>query len=1313
MTEKNFAITSLDERIAVLSTDLQQAQINAAKLGNELNETCDTFARTKQTFEEEVTQKETDIKNWHAKFQATVSEKDSSINQLIGQVAKLVQTLEQSQESESSLKAALAKTRDELKAVQTQFTEKVAENEQTVQVHMSETKSRRFEFDATIAQKDESIAKLNKEYVSLEKKLRKTETEATELNSKLVDTVQTLGRSELTLAETTLKKNAEIQKNIEKFNTIIVEKNISLDDLNSKISNLSQNLATTKEAELNLSIKLNDTIQELESFKIHHAAKVSDHQQAIQLHVTATDSLKEQFDATLTQKNSAISALDNQIIFLSQSLHQTESKTENLESVVTEIRRTLEYTKQAFEEKIAQKELEIKDLQTKFETTILAKDSAINDLNVRISELVHNLDQSRELESNLSLKLTETTRELETVQTKLAERIAENERTIQVHVSEINIRKSEVDATITDKEKAIAALTQKHADLETQVRKAESDVAEINSKLSNTVQMHELSKLALAETTAQKNAEIQQTGLKFDAIITEKDNLRSKISDMSQILATSKESEAKFSVKLSEAVHELESIKLQYAGKVSNHEEIIQFNAAATERLKSQFDAALAQKDTAIVALDDQVASLSRALQQAQVNISALKITVKNSQQSLERTQHMFEEKVAQKDSEVKDWKAQFQDIVAAKNSALQNIEHLNSQISSLLQESVTKSANFVEILAQRDVDILEKKSSIDGMNRQVAELAEILKETQLKISDLESKVQDDSNIMLSLEEKLVQKDTELKESLMKYQDLIREKDSVLSLQIAKITELSENLVKAQDSESIFSSKLTDALQNLESFKLNHAAKVGDNEQIIQAHFMETKALKSEFDSIFAQKDSTIAVLNNKLRSLVSFDLFSKILYYLLTSFKMNKLEQTESKAAKLESLQTESIEKFEVMKRALEDKDSEMKKSEISLSNMNEKATEFLGKFQEAETKVAELELKLRENAQELARTKDFLEKSIGRNNNDEDLIFSELNAQILKLNEKLSQSEKSKTGLLAKLNENAGALESMKSEIDSKVLEYTQSIQTLETEKKSTLNERNGLAKKVLANLQKEIELENKLKKCTVALESTKSQMNEYMQNISNIKEQHSYVLSEKDSIIQKMAENAAEMKKQLADIQQHESELQSVIEGRFSKFLTLQQQLEVEATDYKRDLEAKETEIKRLRDIRSISESQNSNPEEITSLKASIAGLKRENEDLISKVNEKDLLLGKMKSDAIRMAKRLDIVEKNLDIQISRTNNRRGQDVRSSPAPFSPRGSILKGNEANRSSITSTASLEEKLADSRLSISSNPSLTRKENI
>ncbi|KAJ3137198.1 hypothetical protein HK100_000879, partial [Physocladia obscura] len=209
----------------------------------------------------------------------------------------------------------------------------------------------------------------------------------------------TLAKLKITLEETILQKNAEIEETIAKFDAIVAEKDGLLDDSRTKISNLSQNLAATKESELNFSFKLNDTVQEFESFRRHHVAKLSDHEQVIQAHVSATELLKQQFNTTLSQKNAAIAALDDQ----SRTLQQTETNVENLKSTLTETHQTLEHTKKVSEDEVVQKNFEIKELEVKIQDTISTKDTAIAVLHKQVDELGHNLEQSRDSEYSLTI----------------------------------------------------------------------------------------------------------------------------------------------------------------------------------------------------------------------------------------------------------------------------------------------------------------------------------------------------------------------------------------------------------------------------------------------------------------------------------------------------------------------------------------------------------------------------------------------------------------------------------------------------------------------------------------------------------------------------------------------------------------------------------------------------------------------------------------------------------------------------------------------------------------------------------------------
>ncbi|KAJ3089543.1 hypothetical protein HK100_007722, partial [Physocladia obscura] len=175
------------------------------------------------------------------------------------------------------------------------------------------------------------------------------------------------------------------------------------------------------------------------------------------------------------------------------------------------------------------------------------------------------------------------------------------------------------------------------------------------------------------------------------------------------------------------------------------------------------------------------------------------------------------------------------------------------------------------------------------------------------------------------------------------------------------------------------------------------------------------------------------------------------------------------------------------------------------------------------------------------------------------------------------------------------------------------------------------------------------------------------------------------------------------------EEQSQLQSTIKERDASILQLQQQRADDSSGYKQELGSKDSEILRLKELGSRSESLSAELgvaiEEISTLKSNVEVLSREKEDLILKLNEKDIIVEKMKSDAVKMNKRLDIVEKNLEIQIAKAN-RRGPE-KNTPSPFSPRASVLK-NETNRSSVTSTgsSSLEE---DKRLSNLEVPSLGR----
>ncbi|KAJ3117266.1 hypothetical protein HK100_000865, partial [Physocladia obscura] len=311
----------------------------------------------------------------------------------------------------------------------------ILQNEHTTQIKSIES-----EYKNIIFQNESNLENLNNNLTLQMKKLSDANTKIEYLESRLRTTEQALEKEKISHSETITKNELEMNESTAKFNATIIEKDSTMEEMNSKIAFLSQTLAITKKSESNFLTQLNDTTEELAATKLNFETTNSDFKKAIESNAAEVESLKNDFNTALAVEKTTIVALNDQISSVSHSLKQTESNVEHLESNLIETRQLLEQTKQTLDETMAQNEAEIKDLNVQFNNTLLSKESIIRDLSGEVSKL-----QNKEAEAKLTLNLAETTRELKTVRAELVEKIAENELNVQTHISEIDAQRSEFD----------------------------------------------------------------------------------------------------------------------------------------------------------------------------------------------------------------------------------------------------------------------------------------------------------------------------------------------------------------------------------------------------------------------------------------------------------------------------------------------------------------------------------------------------------------------------------------------------------------------------------------------------------------------------------------------------------------------------------------------------------------------------------------------------------------------------------------------------------------------------------------------------
>ncbi|KAI9341911.1 hypothetical protein BDR26DRAFT_918111 [Obelidium mucronatum] len=608
--------------------------------------------------------------------------------------------------------------------------------------------------------------------------------------------------------------------------------------------------------------------------------------------------------------------------------------------------------------------------------------------------------------------------------------------------------------------------------------------------------------------------------------------------------------------------------------------------------------------------------------------------------------------------------------------------------LNSLLVVAQTENTNLREALAKLENIQQQSLSTIDELKKTVSEhISHISSLTQ----QLEQFIENKNQLEVLLMERNTQVDT-LREQIfdlnINHEKTVAAIQSTAELQLSQQTEELERLkndlifiTQREQSLNIQATELTALLDSTRSeSEKSLSSATADHEMVLESLKQSTTKIISEKESIISKLTESVASLTTRMEDAINNGLnMSKSLETASNELQISR-DSLASHRSELEAMKLSA----KTLASENDAKLSELKQeSDVLRNQLKEAAARELDLSNQLNSMRKDLESahgSMSSKIDELTSLKLSMETTISEQNKSMDLLRQEVSTRDL-IAQETSQ----------KLVETQGNFERKVAAAEATSSRHGEAMEALRSSYESSLATKDGSIA-LLTEQIKELTLKSQ-QTATRNLELEES-LNKTLAELKRVETEHLKKSKELDDGLIRFQE-------QSRDIKSKNQYLSQEIETKNATIQDLQSQISSNETEYRdtldsmtikaaNDLKIMQDEIDKLKSSGSLVDSLKLELENVQAEKTRLQTLVDESahqSKLASiKITEYETTIGKMKEEAKYTTKRLEIVEKNLELMNAR-NVRRVQDSRfkNSESTASGRNSIIRSPEPSSSSST----------------------------
>ncbi|GBP70114.1 hypothetical protein EVAR_50936_1 [Eumeta japonica] len=1182
--ELEMALSQKDAALAILSLDLEQE----VKIKKELVKEISQLKNNNHDLSLEIENKEFDLKN----INNTLNNKIEELKNVIINNENLEQSLILLNTNKQELIEKLKEKTDELTLCESNFKSIIEQLEKSKTVIQNEYKvveAQLSEERARIVELIYNLETLQAQMRSFEEKAKTATEEKTMLQTKLLETTSTIEN---------LKDQIDLL--IQEKNKLIEQNNFESDKFNKQLSEMEQNMNNilqSSKAEMEYKMKEIQTLHDEKLILIqNHSIQITNMETVVKDKETVIDSIKVDLDSELKSKLRLKEDYEKQIENLNQKLSDTNNENIVLQNVLLEKSDEIINIKMSLQEQMkACQKLEVKYSNCKSQCEL--QESKLQQICCELkdkSDALRSLDECLNNNKKEISELNKKCAKLTDVETELLKEISElniQKNSLQEELDNIQVKfhdeKHELEMILSQKDAALAATTfslEQEINLKEELHEEIIQLKQINFKLSTELEQ-ESKELEHLRCTLSEQVE------KFENIICTNENLQQSVTSLNK---DKEELIDQLKKKCDEFVlleTDNKNISVQFQNTKAEKEKENALLKQEVQDVKQTYTNVLLEKD-----------KLAKDLL---VERNEKRIIQNNMEAEIEKlhSKIIVAKETEGKLHELRDIQSQENNVLKCQIKELE--ETATKEINTLEAKLLEKNKELENLMCQIQSHIDERVKLTEHNNDEISKLNNQLNDMEQKMNDiLQNSACDSENKMREIQTLKEEKNMLIHNFTMeiaKMERAIKDRDiTIHNIQVNLDTETNSKLKLREDYDKCvvnLNQKLSNRnnevveLQTslLERSDEMESSKISLHKQMKMYHDLEVdyKNLKLRFDSQQSQLEQmysesedmskVIECLNGKLHE--SEQVISQITnkHSELTEIHSRVLKEIDDVHIKKSSLEvelknarSECCEEQQELKMVLAQKDSTL--AEISLELENE----------------INLKRKLLKRVSQLEDATQKLSSEVEQKNSNLEEVKSMLNDEIKKFEEVTTKNKHLEQSIVSLEDKNMELISKLREKCDEKLL--------LESNNETIVNQ--------LRNSKEESQKEILLLK----------------QQVVDIKESYTNILTEKECELKQLNEKLAEEKTEKATIQYAEFEIHK-----------LQDELMKSKEEY--EVKLQESQINILEETAT---------KEKTVLETILLEKTTELDNLKSQINEKTKLLQDKNAEISKLNSQLNEIE-----------------------------------------------------------------------
>ncbi|RWS28946.1 golgin subfamily B member 1-like isoform X2 [Leptotrombidium deliense] len=768
----------------------------------------------------------------------------------------------------------------------------------------------------------------------------------------------------------------------------------------------------------------------------------------------------------LTMAKNTVSSEMNEI---KNNCHLLENKVSKLKSQIDEkdktvaeclkreqqLLKSMQLVEHDMEEKIDEinsLKVQMSDLAIKTKTSLLEKDSLINNLRIELDFKEENLLLEKdEIINELNNQLQSLSAEKESISTHLDdERKASNElKTI------IAAKESEVNATrdeCSDLKERLSKSLESISQYEAQLTQKDEQIALLSSTSPNTDQMVKEQN----DIVGMYEKQLAELKLNNDSLLSIRKKLEQRLQDVLKQRDESNTKAADLEEDKQELCERLEEMELQYKDMYNEMQKLNESKKNfdfSLQDLKNEKDLEINEKNRKIEALQEQLKNQVRDMSEIEELIAEKDVIISE-----------LSAKVSS--SELNAATSDETDAASKANEHIRSLENqLQNSYQSIqnLEKDVQEKDNFISTLSAEKLSLIEK----------VSELREELEAFSTREEDsnheYEKQIKDLKDTRTCLQRELDRLSEELSNNKTILENELKSKEDVIGLKLSlqnlneensRLNETIESLKTMKEQElSTLRLKLADFSQNWDAFDGEHQKKVKAlSDRVDQLQFtnesllQEKHTLTEEMENLRKENEEKVNTLQLKLNDFSgNWD-----------SFDSSHKKEVASLSARIEEL-CSFVAKLEEEKKILfEEKEAVKKEKEKQVDILKLKLADFENYWQQREGNREQKVLQLSQSIDELRMMNASLEnekhtlfEEIGKEKEEKEKELSSLRLKLADLSSHSDTLENDLRNRVHLLNQRVNELENDNSVLQQNLFEVTETCVRMEEEKNALLSE------------------------------------------------------------------------------------------------------------------------------------------------------------------------------------------------------------------------------------------------------------------